>query len=421
MIAVPDLDHIAVIVFFYYDGQTKDGSTPMSFARYRTQLFLAAFALATALTTLEPLAQGQADTETAEAGESDIPFALPQSGPFDAAQIDIGNSEAISDWFRSAHADAAAEAFRHWDEDEEIRPACAACHSGEGFRAFHGLDGSERGVVEGPVQTGGVVDCGTCHNAGLTEIREIEFPSGLVHPVQGVEAACMTCHQGRTAGADVAEAIEGIEIDTASADLRFINPHYATAAASWLGGYGGSGYHYDGREYSDRFFHARPVSTCNSCHDPHTLEIDFEPCTTCHQADTPEAIRIARQSYDGSGDTDKGISRDIEANADLLLGMLKEYLAEVTGTPMLYDGTSYPYFFADANGDGLIDEVDGAKVAYGAWTPRGLRTAYNWKLVTADPGNFAHNPPYMLELLYDSIEDLSGPLDRDMDSLDLLR
>jgi hypothetical protein len=88
---------------------------------------------------------------------------------------------------------------------------------------------------------------------------------------------------------------------------------------------------------------------------------------------------------------------------------------------MIYDGTRYPYFFADANGDGVIDESEGRPAAYTSWTPRSLRAAYNWKLVTADPGNYAHNPPYMLELLFDSMEDLSVPLGTDMQALGVLR
>jgi hypothetical protein len=368
-------------------------------------------------------ARGQdSPAASAETGSAPaIPFALPRAGPFAPSEIAIENSQAINDWFRSAHADAAAEAFRHWDADEEIRPACASCHSGEGFRAYHGLDGSAPGVVEGPIDTGGVVDCGTCHNAGLAEITEVAFPSGLMHPVQGVEASCLTCHQGRTAGRNVVEATTGLELDKPDSTLRFINPHYATAAATWLGGYGGAGYHYEGLDYSGRFFHARPVSSCNSCHEPHTLEVSFEPCLTCHQADSPEAIRLARQSYDGSGNISVGISQDIRANAARLLDMIGSYAAEVAGAPLVYDGTSYPYFFADANGDGFVDEAAGEPVAYNFWTPRSLRTAYNWKLVTSDPGNFAHNPHYALELLYDSINDLSGPLGIDMEQLDLLR
>ena len=363
----------------------------------------------------------QSTDDTPGESEAVIPFALPKSGPFKPADIKIENNDAIANWFRSAHADAAAEAFRHWDEDEEIRPACAACHSGEGFRAFHGLDGSEPGVIEAPVDIGGVVDCGTCHNAGLAEITEVKFPSGLAHPVQGVEASCMTCHQGRTAGVNVSTAIADMDIDTSNPELRFINPHYATAAATWLGGYGGAGYHYEGRDYSGRFFHARPVSTCNSCHEPHTLEVEFEPCLTCHQADSAQDIRISRQSYSGTGDTSVGIRADIQSNAALLLKTVESYSRDVAGVPIVYDGTRYPYFFTDANGDGVIDESEGKPVAYHSWTPRSLRAAYNWKLVTSDPGNYAHNPHYALELLYDSIEDLSGPLGMDLEALNLLR
>lgn len=381
----------------------------------RIGLTAAAVALASGAT-----ANAQSSDESSE-GEDAIPFALPQSGPFKPAEIDIENDQAIADWFRSAHANAAAEAFRHWDDDGEIRAACATCHSGEGFRDFHGLDGTEAGVVDGTINVGGVVDCGTCHNAGLADVMEVEFPSGLVHPVTGVEASCLTCHQGRSAGADVVEATADLSLDESNGELRFINPHYATAAATWLGGYGRAGYHYDGRDYSGRFFHARPVASCNSCHEPHTLEVEFEPCLTCHQADTPQDIRISRQSYDGSGNTSVGIRSDIVANSDRLLDMILRYAAEVASAPMVYDGTRYPYFFMDANGDGAIDMADGKAMAYNAWTPRSLRTAFNWKLVTADPGNYAHNPHYALELLYDSIEDLSGPLGMDIESLGLLR
>jgi hypothetical protein len=348
-------------------------------------------------------------------------FLLPESGPFNPADIKIDNDKAITDWYRSAHADQAAEAFRHWDGDEEIQPVCAVCHSGEGFRSFLGLDGSTPGVHERPIQPGGVVDCGTCHNEGLARIKEVLFPSGLLHPVEGVEAACMTCHQGRTSGQTVVAAIEGQDLDTANPKLRFINPHYATAAASWLGGYGGAGYHYEGRSYSGRFFHARPVSTCNSCHEPHTLEVAFEPCLTCHQGDEPGAIRSSRQSYDGSGNTGVGIRTDIANNAALLKDLILGYARDVAKAPLIYDGGRYPYFFADANGDGLVDQAEGRPVAYAAWTPRLLRAAYNWKLVTSDKGNFAHNPDYTLELLYDSIEDIGAAQGKNVDQLGILR
>jgi len=347
-------------------------------------------------------------------------FVMPRSGPFMSQSIAIPNARIIASWGQSGHSDATAPAFRHWDEDGAIEPECSVCHSGIGFRMFHGLDGSEPGVPEDPVPLGGVVDCETCHNPNLGSVTEITLASGVVHPVQGVEAACMTCHGGRSAGANIVAAAADKPDDDVDADLRFINPHYYLGAAMALGSYGGLGYEYPGKTYSGRFLHAKPVATCNSCHDPHSLEIAAETCLTCHFDGDPEKIRIARVSYDGSGDTTKGIHDDIVANADTLLGLMKEYAANVAGTSMIYD-SGYPYFFADANGDGVKDEAEGRAVAYNAWTPRLLKAAFNWKAVTSDPGAFAHNAPYALELLYDSVEDLSGPLGMDVASLGLLR
>ncbi|PJE28311.1 Class III cytochrome C family protein [Pseudooceanicola marinus] len=364
----------------------------------------------------------EAQDSSAPSGEEAItPFLLPDAGPFEPKSLGEQNTAAITAWLKGGHADATAEAFTHWDDEGAVPPNCSVCHAGAGFRSFHGLDGSEPGLPEAPIPAGGVVDCETCHNDGLASISELTLPSGVVHPVVGVEAACMTCHQGRAAGVTVENATASKPDDTVDAELRFVNPHYATAAASWLGGYGGAGYHYPGKTYSGRFFHARPVASCVSCHNPHSLEVKVETCATCHDAETPEAIRIRKQSYDGSGNLSVGIRSDIAANAQLLMETLVTYTGEVAGTALVFE-PHYPYFFADANGDGVADQVDGSSVNYAAWTPRSLKAAYNWKLVTADPGIYAHNPHYALELLYDSIEDLAGATDSvDFDSLNILR
>ena len=364
----------------------------------------------------------EAQDSSAPSGEEAVtPFLLPDAGPFEPKSLGEQNTAAITAWLKGGHADATAEAFTHWDDEGAVPPNCSVCHAGAGFRSFHGLDGSEPGLPEAPIPAGGVVDCETCHNDGLASISELTLPSGVVHPVVGVEAACMTCHQGRAAGATVENATASKPDDTVDAELRFVNPHYATAAASWLGGYGGAGYHYPGKTYSGRFFHARPVASCVSCHNPHSLEVKVETCATCHDAETPEAIRIRKQSYDGSGKLSVGIRSDIAANAQLLMETLVTYTGEVAGTALVFE-PHYPYFFADANGDGVADQVDGSSVNYAAWTPRSLKAAYNWKLVTADPGIYAHNPHYALELLYDSIEDLAGATDSvDFDSLNILR
>ncbi|AJY44902.1 cytochrome C [Martelella endophytica] len=347
-------------------------------------------------------------------------YVMPQSGPFRPDQISVPQQDMITAWARSAHADATAEAFTHWDGEGEVPVACARCHSGAGFRSFHGLDGSAPGV-DGPVPVGGVVDCDTCHNPGLGEIAAIMLPSGIEHPVKpGVEAACMTCHIGREAGASVTKAVADKADDAPDDSLNFVNPHYALAGATRLGSVGAGGYQYPGKTYSGRFFHARPLDDCVSCHNPHTLDVSEAICLTCHENGSPDAIRISSISFDGSGNVSKGIRTDIDANAALLLRTIQDYAVKVAGTPIVFE-PSYPYFFVDADQDGRGDRIDGAPQKYNAWTPRMLKAAYNWKFINADPGAFAHNPHYTLELLYDSVEDLAGPLNLDMAELGIAR
>ena len=83
---------------------------------------------------------------------------IPESGPFNPEEIEVENNQAISDWFRSAHADAAAEAFRHWDEDDPqaVPAGCAKCHSEGGYLDFLGMDGTEAGVVDNDAAIGTV-------------------------------------------------------------------------------------------------------------------------------------------------------------------------------------------------------------------------------------------------------------------------
>ena len=57
--------------------------------------------------------QSNTDSGAEATDDAAIPFALPEAGPFNPSEIKVENSQAIADWFRSAHADAAAEAFHH--------------------------------------------------------------------------------------------------------------------------------------------------------------------------------------------------------------------------------------------------------------------------------------------------------------------
>ena len=143
-------------------------------------------------------------------------------------------------WAASAHADAEAEAFRHWDEatPPEVPVACAQCHSTPGYLDFLGADGSAVGSVEKAVPVGTTVECVACHNEKTVALSSVVFPSGAEVKDLGPEARCMVCHQGRASGASVTASLEkaGLkDMDTPSADLGFTNIHYFAAAATLSG------------------------------------------------------------------------------------------------------------------------------------------------------------------------------------------
>lgn len=328
-------------------------------------------------------------------------------------------------WANSPHADASAEAFIHWDGDDpaEVPANCAKCHSTTGFMDFVGADGSAFGSVEAAVPVGEVVECQACHNDATMGLSTVTFPSGAEVTGLGPEARCMTCHQGRASTVSVNQSIEtaGLDpvadLDTVSADLGFTNIHYYPAAATQYGTIAMGGYEYDGKAYDSKFDHVEGVDTCVDCHNPHTLEVKFDTCTTCHQGlNSPEDLASIRMfgslvDYNGNGDIEEGIMAEIEGLQAAVYQAMQAYASEVAGTPIVYDSHAYPYFFIDTDGDGAVSEGEAAfPNAFKSWTPRLAKAAYNFQMSQKDPGEFAHGGKYTIQLLYDSIEDLNQAL-----------
>jgi hypothetical protein len=328
------------------------------------------------------------------------------------------------EWASSAHADRTAEAFVHWDEDDPpvVPAACARCHSYYGFADFLGADGSAPGAVDTAAKIGSVLFCTTCHNEAAPEYRTVEFPSGARIEAQGFEALCMTCHHGRqsTVGLDAATA--GKPVDEPIENQGFINPHYFVAAATQAGGEAQGGYQYQGRTYVPSFGHTETMDTCIECHNPHSLRIDPKTCSPCH-ANVEEyadlgGVRQSSPDYDGDGDTTEGIASEIQALRSLLYDAMRDYAASVLGAPIAYHPGNYPYYFVDSNDDGKADEGEAISAnRYVLWPPRLLRAAYNYQFVEKDPGGFVHGPQYQLQLLYDSLEDLSERVSVEMAGL----
>ena len=339
----------------------------------------------------------------------------PKEAPFEAQ------------WQTSGHADAAAEAFIHWDEDDPavVPEGCAKCHSSYGYQDFLGVDGSEFGMVDTAAEIGSTVDCAACHNEATVTLASAVFPSGMEVTGLGPEARCMQCHQGRASTVSVNASIEeaGLtDMDAVSEDLGFTNIHYYAAAATMYGTQAAGGYQYEGQTYDAKFAHVEGFDSCVDCHDPHTLEVKVESCAECHtDVDSVEDLKDVRMmgskvDYDGDGNTQEGINDEIEGLRDLLYEALQSYGAEVAGSPIGYDAHAYPYFFVDTDEDGEIGEEEAAYAnQYASWTGRLAKAAYNYQTSLKDTGAFAHGGKYIIELLYDSVADLNGALDDPVD------
>jgi len=331
-------------------------------------------------------------------------------------------------WAASPHNDAEAEAFVHWDEDDpaEIPESCAKCHSTPGYLDFLGEDGSEAGVVNSVAEIGTTITCVACHNESAEAMTSVTFPSGVMVEGLGPEARCMQCHQGRASLVQVNEAIEAAgltdDVDGTSEELGFINIHYYAAAPTLYGTITKGGYEYDGKSYDFKNDHVAGYDTCLGCHDQHTLELKVEECAVCHTdvASVEDAANIrmagSKVDYDGDGDVDEGISQEIAGLQEMLYGAIQSYASEVAGSAAVYDSHAYPYFFIDTNEDGEAGE-DEANYGnqFATWTPRLLKAAYNYQTSQKDPGAYAHGGKYIIQLLYDSIEDLNEAISTPVD------
>lgn len=323
-------------------------------------------------------------------------------------------------WARSAHADETAEAFVHWDEDDPavVPASCARCHSNNGFLDFVGADGSTPWVVDGAADPG-IFHCEVCHQSSGAprDLGMVTFPSGETIEGLGAEAICMQCHQGRASTSSVDNSIANAAVgdDTVSGDLSFINIHYYSAAASQYGTLAKGGYQYAGKAYDGRFQHLTGYNACYVCHEPHSLEIDPDRCSTCHSMVTEDGhfhdIRYigSLTDYDGDGNFSEGIYYEIQTLEELLYQVIRAYANSVVGVSIAYDTHVYPYFFKDVNDNGEVDESEANYGnRYSSWTPRLLRAAYNYQVVQKDHGGFAHGGKYLIQLLFDSIMDTNS-------------
>jgi hypothetical protein len=310
------------------------------------------------------------------------------------------------------HFAGSETAFRNWDEEGSVPRHCAKCHTAVGLPFF-----LSEGVHISQRPTNGLT-CSTCHNDltsfTIYEVPVVTFPRGAVIDSGNLSSnLCLNCHQGLSSIATVNAATVGLELDAVSEDLEFINIHNLVAGATLYGTEVQGAYEYADREYAGRLTHVESFNTCTQCHDHHRQEVEVVECGACHAgvagSEDVVNIRMDLTDYDGDGDTTEGIAGEIATIREALFTAVQAYAADVAGTPIVYDPDRSPYFFADSNGSGQPEpEETSASNGYTAWTPRLLRAAYNFHYSVKDPGAFAHNPEYVIQVLHDTLEDVGG-------------
>jgi len=348
----------------------------------------------------------------------------PSPTPAAAPATNLTEAQARQAWSASGHAAADDEAFVHWNGDSppQVPESCAKCHSLYGFLDFLGADGSAPGQVDQAAPIGSVLECEVCHHEMAEALTSVVMPSGIEITDLGPEARCMQCHQGRQSTISVNEMVGDTGEDVVNLDIGFVNVHYYPAAATKYGATAMGGYQYPGKPYATDFTHVEDFNSCVECHDSHTLQVRGEACLECHPEISERLfyINIRNQDspldYDGDGKPAEGIFLEIRDLQHILYQNIQTYADEVAGVPVVYEVNNYPYFFIDTNGNGKPDdkEADFGN-RYNAWTPRLLKAAYNYQVSVKDPGAYIHNARYVIQLLYDSIEDLNAALAEPVD------
>jgi hypothetical protein len=308
----------------------------------------------------------------------------------------------------AGHFAGSDEQWRHWDADGKVSGGCSKCHSATGLPFY-----LQEGVTASQPLSNGLM-CTTCHDAmpAFTRyaVKTVAFPSGA-SLTTGDENSnlCISCHQGRESMVSVNAKIAGLELDTVSTKLSFINVHYFAAGATLFGTQAKGAYEYAGKTYEGRLKHVSSFDTCTECHETHTGELKTQGCATpiCHGNTKPLNIRKDQRDFDGDGNKTEGMSYEVAGVADALYAAIQSYATNVAKAPIAYSAASYPYFFKDTDGNGKLDPAEAASAnKYVNWTPRLLCAAYNYHYYQKDPGAFAHNPRYMVQVMYDSIADL---------------
>ncbi|MEW6569957.1 MAG: hypothetical protein AB1390_02095 [Nitrospirota bacterium] len=338
-----------------------------------------------------------------------------------------GNISINHEWFRSGHADINSEAFA----STHIAAPCLRCHSGIGYASYVASSNIAYPGWVPPVTEiyPHHITCNGCHdtlgyptaeNKRLRKAGNVTLTSGRSSTsVQdaildvGNSASCFTCHQGMESGWSLYKKMKSKGVDPYNAnnetmtELDFVNPHYMSAGPML---FSLKGFEFKDKTYSNGIV-SHQIILCTGCHmadsadenlGGHTFNISHEgkmntdACQVCHPGLSDfGTFRLYDRDMDGDG-FPENIKEEIEGLKALIIVGLEN-------AGIYYNPHAYPYFFKVASPQIYPNRVT-------TWKENEIEAAFNLQFVDKEPGAYVHNFRYVVQLLRDSYEALTGEL-----------
>lgn len=292
-----------------------------------------------------------------------------------AALADL--SMIASDWAGSAHANVVLL--------PTTLPGCVECHDGGAFakgitdpKQLKRDVGPETSATSFPVST----DCRACHTgrgADFIKSGTVSIPS-TSNITAGAGAVCMACHNERVAP----------NIDSTT----YVGPHVGPEAPVLVAS---GGIRVGVIDPGSTTKHAHVNNTCVACHmqdvngvPSHTFKVtSLAPCAKCHPGITTPNM-TSKGDYDGNGKIE-GLQTEVMGLTSAVTSAAVKAskattMTEVGGNIVFKSGTT------------TVTPLP--KNVYAA--------AYNVALVEADKSWGVHNPQFVVDLLQQSYQQVTG-------------
>jgi predicted CxxxxCH...CXXCH cytochrome family protein len=306
------------------------------------------------------------------------------------------NATVRGQWAGSPHAAVKDAPFTAYDF--KARSGCVQCHTTTGFIAYS--TGKMTAAWGGSSdKTKEVLTCVGCHSdiatgkvRTVTPARPYADETDYQNRNVATSNVCMDCHSGRNNGTSILVKVgPGFDLATSA----FIAPHYLSAGGTL---HGKSGYQFPGRSYAGYSSNShRAIGMMN------TMATGNDgPCVSCHMSSpTPHGYQPVSLDQTGAitAITATGCANchatalsatALDADRVAFNNSLDVLKAQLAASLHPYS-PDYPYFGKGGWGAGQA----GANI---------MGAAFNYKLLLAEPGAYAHNSAYAKQLIVDSID-----------------